>query len=59
MKMISYLLVLFTVAACGGKNGSAPDDTATSGRITIAADESLRPIVEAEAEVFIRYYIII
>ncbi len=36
-------------------NGPKPD-TATSGTITVAADESLRPIVEAEVEVFQSIY---
>ncbi|MES2779459.1 MAG: substrate-binding domain-containing protein [Bacteroidota bacterium] len=43
--------------ACGNPDKTAKDsDTATSGTITIAADESLRPIVEAEIEVFESIY---
>jgi len=44
------------MAACGGSGPKEKIDTATSGTITVAADESLRPIVEAEAEVFQSIY---
>ncbi|MES2558946.1 MAG: substrate-binding domain-containing protein [Bacteroidota bacterium] len=59
MKPTGYLILAFATLqlACGSpdKNGKNMD-TATSGTITIAADESLRPIVEAEVEVFESLY---
>lgn len=42
--------------ACGSDSSTAKSDTATSGTITVAADESLRPIIEAEIEVFESIY---
>jgi phosphate transport system substrate-binding protein len=44
-------LILF---ACSDSKG--PTDTATSGNITIAADESLKPIIDAQIEVFESIY---
>ena len=44
------MCLLFSVS-CGNKSGKA-SDTPTSGNITIAADETLRPIVEAETDTF-------
>lgn len=52
--------ILFLCVGLGSCSGSADkkynDDTATSGSITITADESLQPIVEAEIEVFQSIY---
>lgn len=42
---------LFLLAACGNPSGKVLD-TATSGSITIAVDESFRPVIESELEVF-------
>jgi phosphate transport system substrate-binding protein len=53
---ITVLLSSAILAACGDGNKGPKPDTATSGTITVAADESLRPIVEAEAEVFQSIY---
>ena len=44
-------LILF---ACS--DSKRPTDTATSGRITIAADESLKPIIDAQVAVFESIY---
>lgn len=59
MKPVGYVIMALAtlLVACGSpdKNGKN-SDTATSGTITIAADESLRPIVEAEIEVFESIY---
>jgi phosphate transport system substrate-binding protein len=59
MKTTGY--VIFALAtlmlACGSPDKNAKNsDTATSGTIAIAADESLRPIVEAEIDVFEAIY---
>lgn len=50
------LLIGIMLTACGDSKPGIKTDTATSGTITVAADESLRPIVEAEAEVFESIY---
>lgn len=58
--MKTPLWILFLCVGLGSCSGTADnkynDDTATSGSITIAADESLQPIVEAEIEVFQSIY---
>jgi phosphate transport system substrate-binding protein len=57
--MKQWLLITLGIAlsSCGGSSSSEKKtDTATSGTITVAADESLRPIVEAEIEVFESIY---
>lgn len=52
-----YCIGFAALVSCGGSNSNQPKtDTATSGTITVAADESLRPIVEAEVEVFESIY---
>lgn len=58
MKNIYYTLCILSVLAssCGSDNNSPKIDTATSGTITIAADESLKPIVDAEIAVFESIY---
>ena len=57
MKIYTFLFPLFSLLfSCSSPSGKGGDDTATTGTITIAADESLRPIVEAEAEVFQSIY---
>lgn len=50
-----YILSLASIMlGCGGSNG--PTDSATSGHIWVAADESLRPIIEQEEQVFESIY---
>lgn len=51
------IIVFFILLSCQnkGKNGK-PLDTPTSGEITVAADESLRPIIDAEVEAFEAIY---
>ena len=44
------LLLLFS--GCGNKPKPGEDDTLTSGTITIAVDETFRPIAEEELQVF-------
>lgn len=57
MKKISNLLLLLAVvfffAACGKSNDPKKElDTPTTGTITIIADETLRPLIEAELVAF-------
>ncbi len=40
------------LAACRGRGSEEPTDSPTMGEITIAADESFRPLVEAQIAVF-------
>lgn len=57
MKQGIIILFLFVAAACGGPSKQqTADDTTTSGTITVSCDESLRPIMEAEKEVFESLY---
>ncbi len=54
IKNLLYAMTL-VFASCGGGN-TQNSDTATSGTITVAADESLKPIVEAQQAVFESIY---
>lgn len=58
MKTVVGLFIGTALAiSCGDTNPKGEKlDTATSGTITVAADESLRPIVEAQVEVFESIY---
>lgn len=58
MNKVPYTLIaiLLIITACGGDKSGSNTDTATSGSITVAADESLKPIVEAEKQVFESIY---
>lgn len=51
-----FTLAAITISCSDTNTKSEKLDTATSGTITVAADESLRPIVEAEVEVFEAMY---
>ena len=53
--IFTFLAVTF-LAACNSKDRTKPDDTPTSGVITIAVDESLAPIVQEEIAVFESIY---
>ncbi len=55
MKKFLVLFLLPVVFACGGAKES-PTDTPTAGEITVACDESLKPIIEAEEMVFEELY---
>ncbi len=52
----TFLFFLILISACGSDKTGKNADTATSGSITVAADESLKPIVEAEKQVFESIY---
>lgn len=57
MRLLFYILLasFFIVSACNNEVPKATD-TPTSGSITVSCDESLRPIAEAEKEVFESLY---
>lgn len=50
--VLSLLALSLLLTACRRGNGEAPLDTPTMGEITIAVDESFRPLAEAEIAVF-------
>lgn len=51
--VLVYAFVALFMASCQERNKHGkPVDTPTTGKITIVADESLKPIVEAEVETF-------
>lgn len=60
MKSFGYIILLFIVSLNSGCGSPASDkkqdDTATSGSITITADEGLKPILDAELAVFESIY---
>ena len=51
---VSGLLTL--LGSCSDKTAPKYNDTSTSGEITITVDEGLKPIIEAEKEVFAALY---
>ncbi len=56
-KLITFLLTVTTIlsVSCSSKD-SGPTDTPTSGTTTISVDESFRPIIDAEIDVFESIY---
>lgn len=59
-RQINFLMLaigIVAIASCGGNSTQKKgEDTATSGTITVSADESLKPIIEAEEAVFESIY---
>ena len=56
-QLIGLMIATIFTFSCGNSTPNGGKiDTATSGTITVAADESLRPIIEAEIEVFESIY---
>ncbi len=55
--ILTLLIGILMVGACSNSQKlNEPKDTATSGEITVACDESLKPIMEAERMVFEELY---
>jgi len=54
MRFKGFLILIGSIFAvsCGGPKQKGPSDTLTSGELTIAADETYRPIIEAQKAVF-------
>ena len=55
-KYVLGLAFLLVIASCNNTNSQKQNDTSTSGRITVSVDESLKPIIEAQKEVFEALY---
>lgn len=52
-----FLIVLFIIiSACDNKDQNKAPSLTTKGELTIGVDESLRPFIEAEIEMFSVYY---
>jgi phosphate transport system substrate-binding protein len=51
----SFLLIMFELASCVGKN-TAPQETPTRGDIKITVDESFRPLLDTEVYTFTMLY---
>jgi phosphate transport system substrate-binding protein len=57
INILMLAMGILTLASCGGNSTqNKGEDTATSGTITVSADESLKPIIEAEEAVFESIY---
>lgn len=50
------LFMILSCAGCAGNEGKAVRDTTRSGTIHISVDESFRPVIEAQLEVFASQY---
>jgi phosphate transport system substrate-binding protein len=55
-KYVFGLALLLVIASCNNTNSQKQNDTSTSGHITVSVDESLKPIIEAQKEVFEALY---
>lgn len=49
---IIFLALIVVLSSCGDDDKNKPTDTTTSGNITIAVDETFRPIVQQQTNVF-------
>lgn len=56
MRILVLIFVLIFAIACQQSNSKKHSDTTTSGKVTISVDESLKPIVEAQKDVFEALY---
>jgi phosphate transport system substrate-binding protein len=51
-----YIICLFSVIACNQNQNGEPDDTPTSGKISISVDETFKPIIDTEISTFQSIY---
>lgn len=47
-----FLAYCTTIAGCGNDTGSKPRETLTSGTIHISVDESFKPVIDSQVQVF-------
>lgn len=52
VRVLIVICSLFLFTACGSEESKGPSDTLSSGELTISADETYRPIIEAQKNVF-------
>jgi phosphate transport system substrate-binding protein len=45
-------LIIFLLAGCGSQNDLTPKDRFDSGTITISADESFKPVIDSQVQVY-------
>lgn len=55
-RILPVCCIAILLAACSNSHSPKYNDTSTSGEITVAVDESLKPIIDAEKEVFEALY---
>lgn len=55
-KLIAILILSVTIVACNNASAPKHTDTNISGNVNISVDESLKPIIEAQREVFEALY---
>lgn len=56
LKPIIYIIVIFFVCSCNGPHERTDTDTANSGLIHISVDESFKPVIDSEIQVFEALY---
>jgi phosphate transport system substrate-binding protein len=56
LNTISAGIVFFYLMGCGNPSRKSPTDTPTSGSIAIAVDETFRPVMQSQEEVFESQY---
>lgn len=52
LRVLIIICSLFVLTSCGSEQRNGPSDTVTSGDLLISADETYRPIIEAQKNVF-------
>ena len=55
-KILLLFLALIITFYFGCNNSDAPSDTPTTGELTLTADETYQPLIDSEADTFIRIY---
>lgn len=56
LKPLIYIIVIFFVYSCNGPHERTDTDTANSGLIHISVDESFKPVIDSEIQVFEALY---
>ena len=56
IRVINFLIPVFLFVAISCNQSESPDDTPTTGQITISADETLKLLVESEVDTFNKIY---
>lgn len=51
-RIIAGIIGLFLISGCGSNKGNRKQETTTSGTIHISVDESFKPVIDSQIEVF-------